>query len=174
MSTAILMLNANGEALRVISLQRALSLLMNNKVDVLETVPDKKLRSPSVEIPYPSVLRLKRFVNVPRRNAVWSRRAVFARDNWRCVYCNDQLDRTTATVDHLIPRDICDRMGVKASTWSNTCASCPKCNRRKANKRLEDSGMKFYNADYLPKIPRTSYIVFSGDVPSQWRAYLRI
>ena len=135
----ILLLNANGEALRAISLQRALSLIFGNKVDQLESVPDKKLRSPSLTLEFPSVLRLRRYVSVPRRRAVWSRRAVFARDNWKCQYCGCDLDRTTATIDHIISREECTRRGIRASQWSNTCASCPKCNRRKANRSLGDS-----------------------------------
>jgi 5-methylcytosine-specific restriction endonuclease McrA len=132
------------------------------------------LRSPSTELPYPSILRLKRYVNVPRRGAVWSRRAVFARDSYRCVYCNTQLDRETATVDHLIPREICSREGIKASTFSNCVTACASCNKRKRNLRIEDSGLKFYDKNYIPRAPRTNYMILSGNVPSDWKAYLNI
>ena len=44
----ILLLNASYEPLRVIGLSRAIGLLMSDKVDVIETRPDRQLRSPSV------------------------------------------------------------------------------------------------------------------------------
>jgi len=172
--TAVLLLNANGEALRAISLQRALSLIFGDKVDMLESVPDRKLRSPSLTLDFPSVLRLRRFVNVPRKKAVWSRRAVFTRDHWKCQYCGCDLDRTTGTIDHIISREECIRRGIRASQWSNTCAACPKCNRRKSNRSLEDSGMRFYFPDFIAKTPRTSYIIVSGDWPESWKKYIEI
>ena len=172
MITALL-LNADYSPLKTVNLQRTLSLLMNGKVDVVETVPDKVLRSPSVSIPMPSVLRLRYYRNVPRRRMVWSRRGVFARDNYTCVFCGQKLTREDATVDHLTPRETCARMGVRASTWSNTACSCPKCNRRKAARSLEDSGMHFKDPNFEPRIPRTNYLVVSGEIPEEWRVYLR-
>ena len=171
--TAVLLLNADMTPIRVLNLQRALSLIFKDRVDFIQNVPDKKLRSPSTELPYPSILRLKRYVNVPRRGVQWSRRGVFARDSYRCVYCNSKLDRETATVDHLIPREICSKNGIKASTWTNSVTSCAACNRRKANRRLEDSGMKFYDPGYIPRAPRANYVILSGDIPSEWKAYIR-
>ena len=171
--TAVLLLNADFSPLKTVNLQRTLSLLLNNKVDVIETVPDRALRSPSVSIPFPSVIRLKYYRNVPRRKMVWSRRGVFARDNYTCVYCGSKLSREDATVDHLTPRETCAKMGIRASTWSNTATACPKCNRRKSNRSLEDSGMHFKNIDFEPRIPRTNYLVVSGEVPEEWKVYLR-
>lgn len=170
----ILMLNADMSPLRTINLQRALSLMMKNKVDILETVPGKMLRSPSVSIPFPSVVRLRYYRSVPRRKSVWSRRAVFSRDHYTCVYCGTSLSREDATIDHLTPRETCAKNGIRASTWTNTVTSCPKCNRRKANRSLEASGMKFHDPNFIAKIPRTNYIVFSGDIPSEWRTYIEM
>jgi|WetSurMetagenome_2_1015567.scaffolds.fasta_scaffold332923_1 5-methylcytosine-specific restriction endonuclease McrA len=174
MTAAILLLNASGEPLRVLNLKRALSLVFNGKAEVIEAYPDKKLRSPSVTLDFPCVLRLKRYINVPRKNAVWSRRAVFARDHYRCVYCNKTLSRDEATVDHLIPREICSREGIRASSWSNTVTACEKCNRAKASKRLEDSGLKFFDSNFIAKTPRTNYVVISGDCPTEWKKYIEV
>src|SRR3989304_1643634 len=105
--TAVLLLNADMTPIRVLNLQRALSLIFKDRVDFIQNVPDKKLRSPSTELPYPSILRLKRYVNVPRRGVQWSRRGVFDRDSYRRTPCITNRVRQKSTVAHLIPREIC-------------------------------------------------------------------
>lgn len=173
MITALL-LNADMQPLKTVNLQRILSLLMNDKVDVLETVPERVLRSPSVTIPMPSVLRLRYYRNVPRRKMTWSRRGVFARDNYTCQYCGAKLSRENSTIDHIIPVEICRLQGIRASSWSNCICSCERCNRKKANRTMHDAGMKFFNKDFEPRTPRTNYLVMAGEVPEAWKVYLRI
>ena len=77
----VLLLNASFEPLAIVKLGRAIGLLMDGKVDLVESVPDRELRSKSVRQPMPSVLRLRYYVNVPRRGVGWSRRGVLARDH---------------------------------------------------------------------------------------------
>jgi 5-methylcytosine-specific restriction endonuclease McrA len=170
--TAILLLNADMRPIRTLPLKRAVSLLSKGAVDVVEAVPGRELRSATTTQPFPSVLRLRYYVNVPQRNAVWSRRAVFSRDGYTCVFCGEHLNRETATVDHLIPQETCRKQGIRASTWSNTVTACENCNRRKANKTMRDAGMKFFNEKYIPKTPRANYLVVSGEVPVEWKFYL--
>ena len=56
-----------------------------------------------------------------------SRRALFARDGWRCVYCGTSGGRLT--LDHVIPRS---RGG--DSVWENVVTSCSPCNLRKGDR----------------------------------------
>jgi 5-methylcytosine-specific restriction endonuclease McrA len=172
MTAAILLLNASGEPLRVLSLKRALSLMFNGKAEVIEAYPDKKLRSPSVTLDFPCVLRLKRYINVPRKNAVWSRRAVFARDHYQCAYCGVKLSREDSTLDHIVPVERCRSLGIRASTFSNCCCSCYRCNTRKANKTPEEAGMRFFDPNFIAKTPRASYLVISGECPTAWKKYI--
>lgn len=172
--TQVLLLNSNMAAIKTVSLQRAISLIGKGKVDVIETDPNRKLRSPSVTWEFPLVLRLRYFARVPKRKQTWSRRGVFNRDGWRCVYCGKSLDRNTATIDHIVPRIECKKLGIKESTWSNTCSSCESCNKRKSSRSLRDSGMKFFDPNYEPKTPRANYLIASGDIPSSWRVYLEV
>jgi 5-methylcytosine-specific restriction endonuclease McrA len=172
--TAILLLNADFRPIRILSLKRALSLLLKDRVDVVDTVPDKLLRSPSTSMAYPSVLRLRHYVQVPDRKATWSRRAVFSRDLYTCQYCGEKLSRDDATLDHIIPVEACRAQGIKASTFGNSCCSCRTCNTRKANRTMRNAGMRFWNRDFEPKTPRVSYLVFSGEVPESWKVYLQV
>jgi len=172
--TQVLLLNSNMAAIKTVSLQRAISLISKGKVDVIEADPNRKLRSPSVTWEFPLVLRLRYYAHVPKRKQIWSRRGVFNRDGWRCQYCGCSLTRENATIDHIVPRIECKKLGTKESSWSNTCASCPTCNRRKGARSLRDSGMKFIDPNYEPKTPRVNYVIASGDIPSSWRVYLEV
>jgi 5-methylcytosine-specific restriction endonuclease McrA len=173
MTNQVLLLNADFSPIRTLPLKRVVSLLSKGRIDVIESVPGKTLRSVSTTQPFPSVIRLRHFVHVPQRNATWSRRAVFSRDNYTCVYCGEKLTRETATVDHLIPQEQCRKQNIRASTWGNTACACMKCNLRKANKTMRDAGMKFFNASFTPKTPRVSYLVLSGEIPAEWRVYVK-
>ena len=106
-----------------------------------------RLRTPSTVFEVPSVLRLRYYVNVPRRGAVWSRRGVLVRDDYTCIYCGARsgdrrrggrrLTRSDFSVDHLTPRS---RGGV--NTWGNTACACRWCNHRKADRTPHEAGMR--------------------------------
>ncbi|MDI5905895.1 hypothetical protein [Streptomyces sp. 12257] len=83
----VLVLNASYEPLGVVPLRRALVLVLENKAVSLEE-SGAFMHSATVTVPAPSVVRLKRFVRVPYRGPVpLTRRALFARDGGRCMYC---------------------------------------------------------------------------------------
>jgi 5-methylcytosine-specific restriction endonuclease McrA len=172
--TTVLLLNASYEPLRVVSVQRAVGLLMSGVAEAVDGVA-ARLRTPSTVFEVPSVLRLRYYVNVPRRGAVWSRRGVLARDEYTCIYCaarpGDRRDgrvltRADFSVDHLIPRS---RGG--ANTWGNTACACRYCNGRKGGRTPHEAGMRLL---WEPKTPRVNYLIVSGEVPAEWKVYLRM
>ena len=174
MATGVLLLNVTYEPLRIIPVRRAVGLMMRGVVEGVEGVA-ARLRTPSTVFEVPSVLRLRYYVRVPRRGAVWSRRGVLARDGHTCVYCGARvgerrhsrvLTRADFTMDHLIPRS---RGG--GNTWGNTACACRWCNHRKANRTPHEAGMRLR---WEPKTPRVNYLVASGKVPEEWRVYLRV
>jgi len=79
MTTGVLLLNATYEPMRVIPVRRAVGLLMRGVAEGVEGIA-ARLRTPSTVFVVPSVLRLRYYVHVPQRGAVWSRRAVLGRD----------------------------------------------------------------------------------------------
>ena len=124
----MLVLNASYEPLNVCTVRRALVLLLKEKAEVLEH-GDDVLRSETMRLDRPEVIRLISFVRVPRdihRRRI-TRKAVLARDGWTCQYCGS--DKPSLTVDHVIPRS---RGG--ESVWENIVASCAPCNRKKGNR----------------------------------------
>jgi len=170
----VLLLNMSYEPLRVISLRDAVSLMLREVVEAVAGVA-RELRTPRTTFVIPTVLRLRYYVNVPRRGASWSHRGVHKRDNYTCVYCGarqgdqvrgQRLSRADFTVDHIIPRS---RGGI--STWGNTACACRWCNHRKADRTPHEAGMKLR---WEPKIPRTNYLIAASTVPEEWKIYLEI
>ncbi len=99
------------------SVRRAHVLLFKGKAEVVEEL-DRPLRSATDTFRWPHVIRLVHYVRVPRLvQRKISRRALFARDGWRCVYCGTSNGRLT--LDHVIPRS---KGG--DSTWENVVTSC--------------------------------------------------
>src|SRR2546430_9794633 len=83
----VLVLNASYEPLNVCTVRRAHVLLYKGKAEVVEHL-DKPLRSATGSFIWPHVIRLLHYVRVPRAiQRKISRRALFARDGWRCVSC---------------------------------------------------------------------------------------
>ncbi|MCB0211570.1 MAG: HNH endonuclease [Anaerolineae bacterium] len=171
---AVLLLNASYEPLSIIPQRRAMSLIMRGRVDAA-TDDVVTIHGSSTALHIPRVVRLRRYINVPRRGARWSRLAVLQRDDFRCIYCGIEaggkqrgqiLGRRDFTVDHLIPRS----KGGK-NTWGNTACACPMCNNRKGGRTPHEAGMTLL---WEPKTPRVDYLVASGDIPASWKIYLEM
>jgi 5-methylcytosine-specific restriction endonuclease McrA len=173
-SSKVLLLNVTYEPLRVISVRRAVNLMLRGAAVGVEGIA-ARLRTPSTVFEVPSVLRLKYYVRVPRRGAVWSRHGVLNRDGYRCIYCGlglgetrkgQRLHKSDFTIDHIVPRSRGGR-----NTWGNTASSCRWCNNRKGGRTPHEAGMRLR---WEPKTPRVDYLVVSGNVPSEWKIYLRV
>ena len=77
---------------KIIPWQTAVTMSFLGKVDVLEEY-DEVIRSPSLAIKAPAVVRLRRPLGGMKRGVKFSRINVFARDDFRCQYCGTkQLD----------------------------------------------------------------------------------
>ncbi len=170
----VLLLNITYEPIGIIAVRRAVNLLLANKVDVIEVAKGRQLRSPTRSQPFPSVLRLRRYVNVPRRGATWSRRGVLVRDHYTCQYCGKHMSAREATVDHIVPQWQCRAQGIPANSWSNTVACCARCQARKGGRAMHEAGLKFHRPDFEPRTPRANYLVLRSDIAPEWRQYIQV
>jgi len=164
--TGVLLLNATYEPLSILSLRRAARLLLKERAEAV-TGDNVWLVGPECSLAIPTVLRLRYYVNVPRRNSPpWTRRGVLERDRYTCAYCGKKCSPREATIDHITPVSRGGR-----SSWGNTVTACFRCNQRKADRTPHEAGMKLL---IEPKLPRTCYLVIGGDVPAAWKLWLEL
>jgi 5-methylcytosine-specific restriction endonuclease McrA len=158
-----LVLNASYEPLNVCSIRRAHVLVYKGKAEVIEQV-DRPFRSASQIYPWPHVIRLQVYVRVPRvvQRRI-SRRALFARDGWRCQYCGMA---GKLTLDHVVPRS---RGG--DSVWENVVTSCAPCNLKKGNRLLHEVQMHLIAAP-RPPAPALFVTLSAPKIPDGWQPYL--
>jgi 5-methylcytosine-specific restriction endonuclease McrA len=136
-----LALNASFEPLTILPIERALRLVIDRKAEILEADAARVFRSQRSEMPCPVVIRLVRFVHVPRRfRRQVTNTFLFARDGYRCQYCArhraELRGRDYLTRDHVVPMS---RGG--DNSWENVVTACSPCNNRKADHLPEECGM---------------------------------
>ena len=159
-----LVLNASYEPLSIVSSRRAVCLLLAEKAELVEA-DEAVVRSASLTIPAPAVVRLRYMVKVPRRAvAAVSRRAVFARDDYRCQYCGARAD----SIDHVVPRS---RGG--SHVWENLAAACRPCNMRKRDRTPDEAGMHLLRPCRAPRATAWVTLGVLG-VPEAWQPYLAL
>lgn len=157
-----LVLNASYEPLGVVAVRRAVVLVLSRKAEALEH-NGHLYRSERIQLDAPSVVRLRYFVNVPRRvNVTPNRKAVFMRDGNTCAYCG----KAAENVDHVIPRS---RGGTH--TWDNVVAACRRCNARKENRLPHESGLRL---NHRPHFPSDGFWLqlLVGRAEPEWLPYL--
>ena len=160
----VLVLNASYEPLNVCTVRRAHVLVFKGKAEVVEQL-ERPLRSAADTYSWPHVIRLVTYVRVPRAvQRKISRRALFARDGWRCVYCGSAHGRLT--LDHVVPRS---RGG--DSVWENVVTSCAPCNLRKGNRLLEETAMTLITPP-RPPAPVLFIHLAAAKIPARWEPYL--
>lgn len=166
MDANVLVLNATYEPLNVVSVRRAIVLLLKEKAEVVEAT-EALLRAEHVKYQYPLVIRLVSYVKVPRQMGLpLTRRTVLARDQYTCQYCGTQPGKTHLTMDHVIPRS---KGGL--TIWENVVAACGACNQRKGNRPPADAGLALRSK---PARPRYIAVVLlgHGSAPPVWHKYL--
>ena len=87
METNVLVLNASYEAINVCNLRRAMKMLVKG-VACMEEVSDLEIRSPTVSMKIPLVIRLVNYVHIPHCVVKFSRKNVLVRDQYTCQYCD--------------------------------------------------------------------------------------
>jgi 5-methylcytosine-specific restriction endonuclease McrA len=137
-----LALNASFEPLTMVPVRRALRLVIEGKAEIVEAEADEPVRSARLALPRPAIIRLVRFVHVPRRfRRQVTNTFLFARDHYQCQYCHrrhlELRNRECLTRDHLIPLS---RGGL--NEWGNVVTACSTCNTRKGNRLPEECGME--------------------------------
>ena len=117
------------------------------------------IRTVTRSVKIPEIIILTRFNTVRRAKVPFTKNNLLKRDNYTCQFCgkNENL-----TIDHLTPKSKGGENG-----WLNCVISCRKCNGKKGNKSLEESGMSLRMKPHLPE----SNIIFSNPLDS-WKNFI--
>jgi len=162
----VLVLNATYEPLSIVSIKRAIVLLLKEKAELIEAA-EAMLHSERFTIPTPLVIRLVYYVKIPPLMSLpVTRRTVLARDHYTCQYCGLMPPRQQLTLDHVLPRS----RGGK-TVWENVVTACDKCNGRKGNRTPAEANMRLITE---PKRPRYLAIaaLASVEVKQAWNKYM--
>lgn len=150
----VLVLNRNWQPVNVATVARALILLWNESARIVDPgdyqlydwhdwtrqVPgadERVIRAVRQRIRVPEVVALSAYDRLPQGAVSFSRRNVFKRDRFACMYCGRQPGSEELTIDHVVPRS---RGG--QSSWTNCVLACLECNARKADRTPAQAGMR--------------------------------
>ncbi len=148
----------------VCNAKKAIILLYLGKAELVEASDGKVIRSVSISMPLPSIVRLGVFIHVPYKKIILSRKNILRRDGHRCVYCG--RSDISLTVDHIVPKA---RKG--EDTWENLVTACVDCNNRKGDRTPDEAHIKL-----LRKPMRPNHVTFIrhfvGNIDDRWKPYL--
>lgn len=164
MNAKVLILNQNYEPMSVINAKKAIVLLYLGKAELIEAHTGHQVRSVSMSMPFPSIVRLSMYVRVPFKNIILSRKNILRRDAHRCQYCG-RAD-IALTIDHVLP---ISRAGEE--TWENLVCACVQCNNRKGDRTPDEAMMPLRR-----KAMRPNHVTFirhvMGVLDERWKPYL--
>lgn len=154
----VLVLNASFEPLSLISVKGAVILLLTEKAEVVEQDVARQLRAERIALDVPLVIRLVRYINIPRGLRVpFSRKTLLARDEYTCQFCG--ATNVPLTMEHVQPRS---RGG--QTSWENCVAACRVCNHRKGNRtraEAERIGLTLRREPKRPHFSRIALVVLA-------------
>lgn len=159
-----MVLNQSYEPLTICTLKKAVLLIFLGKAEIVHKDEKKSIRTVKTNFPWPSVIRISKFIKVPYKKVILTRKNILRRDNYKCAYCG--RSDLMLTVDHIIPkaRGGCD-------SWENLITACTKCNNLKGDRTPEEANMKLLTRPYKP-----SHVIFIKNIVSKidekWKPYL--
>src|SRR5437763_15325947 len=158
----VLVLNRFYQAIRVVNVRRAFSLLCRELAEVVHIETDSTgqskwqnfnfadwtelsqlkaefepdgyewIHTVRFQIAVPRIIRLLGYDKLPRQDVKFNRRNIYARDSSRCQYCGKKFSTTELSLDHVIPKSQGGR-----STWDNIVCCCIKSNVKKGGRTPE-------------------------------------
>ncbi len=182
----VLVLNRYYQAIRVINVRRAFSLLCRELAEVVHIEKDSAgqttwqnfdfdewqelsalkaefepedhdwIHTVRFQIAVPRIIRLLGYDKLPRQDVKFNRRNIYARDSSRCQYCGKRIPKS---------------QGGKAS-WTNIVCCCVKCNVKKGGRTPEQAHMHLITKPVKPKRSPVISIKLADERYSSWKQFL--
>lgn len=162
-----LVLDPSYRPVEVVHWTRAVALWFQDKVEVVREY-DGFVRSTTLVIKIPAVVRLLRAIRKVKKPVKFSRVNIYGRDDYRCQYCGKRRTMNELTYDHVVPRS----QGGK-TTWDNIVTACGECNGRKAGRTPEQAGMRLMKRPSQPTaVPAVTIQLSRKSAPDAWRDFM--
>ena len=193
----VLVLNKFYQAIRVVNVKRAFSLLCREMAEVIHIETDARgqskwhnlnfeswqelsalkkefepdeydwIHTVRFAIAVPRIIRLLGYDKLPRQDVKFNRRNIYARDSNRCQYCGKKFSTTELSLDHVLPKS----QGGK-TTWDNIVCCCVKCNVKKGGRTPEQAHMHLTCKPVKPKRSPVINIRLADERYSSWKQFL--
>ncbi|HZK82510.1 MAG TPA: HNH endonuclease [Humisphaera sp.] len=193
----VLVLNKFYQAIRVINVRRAFSLLCRELAEVVHIETDAKghsswqnfdfiswqelsvlkkefepdqhdwIHTVRFQIAVPRIIRLLGYDKLPRQDVKFNRRNIYARDGSRCQYCGKKMPTTDLSLDHVIPKSQNGK-----TSWDNIVCCCIKCNVKKGGRTPEQAHMHLITKPVKPKRSPVINIRLADERYGSWKQFL--
>lgn len=191
-SCRVLVLNRNWQAVNIVGVRRAFSLLCQDHARVINTrngefapmdaaewiahsqesgphSEDQVVHTVRVNILIPKVLLLRSFDRLPITEIKFNRENVFIRDNYTCQYTGKRCRAADLTLDHVIPRERGGR-----TSWENIVTCRRDINSLKANQLPHEAGLKLIRKPFKPKWRPFSAVAAASGIEREWKHFLPV
>lgn len=128
---------------------------------------DDFIRTPSQDVQVPRIMRLTLYDRLPKTTVRFNRKNLFARDGYRCQYCNQQRPMSQLSLDHVVPR-----VHGGKTTWENVVCSCMACNSKKGGRTPQQAGMHLLSKPVRPQSNPTISVTLTNPKYDSWRTFL--
>ena len=196
-SLSVLSLNKSYQPIGIISLKDAMKSLLNRRAEIVHVTNDgyymnydinswfeasllknmikEEIRGDEdwlnsdseVPIEAPRIIRYLYYDKMFLKKIKFTRRNIFARDEFTCQYCGKKYRLEELQLEHVVPKS----KGGK-STWANTVCACHSCNTEKRNRTPEEAGMKLIRKPHTPKFLPSYNFKYSQEKYSCWRNFI--
>jgi 5-methylcytosine-specific restriction endonuclease McrA len=197
LSANVLVLNRFYQAIRVVNVRRAFSLLCRELAEVVHIEIDEAgqrtwqnldfsewqelsalkaefqpagfdwIHTVRFQIAVPRIIRLLGYDKLPRQDVKFNRRNIYARDSNKCQYCGKRMPTTELSLDHVVPKS----QGGKSS-WTNIVCCCVKCNVKKGGRTPEQAHMHLITKPVKPKRSPVINIRLADERYQSWKQFL--
>ena len=195
-----LLLDVGMQPVAAISWERAVTLLVQGKAELLESYKREiwsrhLTEAAALNVPFfsttsvtteyinedtdivrvsfkmPAVIRFVRsFLRFRKKGVRFSRHNVYLRDRGECQYCGNFVKKNVFTLDHVIPRTQYGK-----TVWENVVTCCVACNRLKGSKTPEQINLHLRKKPVKPKTVPYIWdigIFYREGVPKIWESYI--